>query len=123
MLLSLVALSLLFGSPGPRQLNHFNFAPIVEVAVLFFGIFICMQPALEILSARGSQLALDNPTKFFWATGTLSSFLDNAPTYLVFFEAANSLTHLPGPGILALQSGHFIREDLLAAISLGAVFM
>jgi Na+/H+ antiporter NhaD/arsenite permease-like protein len=122
-LLSLVALSLLFSSPGPRLLNHFNFAPIVEVAVLFFGIFICMQPALEILSARGSQLALDNPTKFFWATGTLSSFLDNAPTYLVFFEAANSLTHTPGPGVLALQSGHFIREDLLAAISLGAVFM
>ncbi len=122
-LLSLVALSLLFGSSSARQLNQFNFVPIVEVAVLFFGIFICMQPALEILSARGAQLALDTPTKFFWATGTLSSFLDNAPTYLVFFEAANSLTHSPGPGILALQGGRFIREDLLSAISLGAVFM
>jgi Na+/H+ antiporter NhaD/arsenite permease-like protein len=121
--LSLVALSLLIGSPHTRRMNNFNFAPIVEVAALFFGIFICMQPALQILNARGEELGIDNPYKFFWATGTLSSFLDNAPTYLVFFEAANAMTHSPGPGILQLQSGHFIREDLLAAISLGAVFM
>ncbi len=121
--LVLVALSLLFGSSHTRRMNHFNFAAMIEVAVLFFGIFICMQPALQILNAHGAQLGLNTPTKFFWATGTLSSFLDNAPTYLVFFETANALTHAPGHGILALQSGHFIRIDLLAAISLGAVFM
>jgi Na+/H+ antiporter NhaD/arsenite permease-like protein len=122
-MLLLMAASLLFGSKQARTANDFNFAAIVEVAVLFFGIFICMQPPLQILNAGGAQLGLNNTYKFFWGTGTLSSFLDNAPTYLVFFETANALTHSSGPGILALQSGHFIREDLLIAISLGAVFM
>jgi Na+/H+ antiporter NhaD/arsenite permease-like protein len=121
--LGLLALSLLLGSAHTRKMNDFNFAAIIEVAVLFFGIFICMQPALQILNARGAELGLNTPYKFFWASGTLSSFLDNAPTYLVYFEAANAMTTAPGHGILALQSGHFIREDLLAAISLGAVMM
>jgi Na+/H+ antiporter NhaD/arsenite permease-like protein len=122
-MLGLLAVSLLVGSPHTRKMNDFNFAAIIEVAVLFLGIFICMQPALQILNARGAELGLDNPYKFFWASGTLSSFIDNAPTYLVYFEAANVMTHSAGPGIVALQSGHFIREDLLAAISLGAVMM
>jgi Na+/H+ antiporter NhaD/arsenite permease-like protein len=122
-LLVLVAVSLLLGSPHTRKMNNFNFAPIIEVAVLFFGIFICMQPALQILNAYGAEIGLNSPHKFFWASGTLSSFLDNAPTYLVFFEAANAMTHEAGKGILALQSGHYIREDLLTAISLGSVFM
>jgi len=122
-LLVLLALSLLLGSAHTRKMNDFNFGAIIEVAVLFFGIFICMQPALQILNSQGNKLGLDNPYKYFWATGTLSSFLDNAPTYLVCFETANAMTQSPGPGILALQSGHFIREDLLTAISLGAVFM
>jgi Na+/H+ antiporter NhaD/arsenite permease-like protein len=121
--LGLVAASLALGSAHTRKMNNFNFGAIIEVAVLFFGIFICMQPALQILSAQGDKLGIDTPAKFFWATGTLSSFLDNAPTYLVFFEAANAMTHEPGPGILNLLSGHFIRKDLLTAISLGAVFM
>jgi Na+/H+ antiporter NhaD/arsenite permease-like protein len=122
-MLVLLAVSLLLGSAHTRKMNDFNFAAIIEVAVLFFGIFICMQPALQILNAHGAELGLNNPYKFFWATGALSSFLDNAPTYLVHFEVANALTHSPGPGILPLQSGHFIREDFLTAISLGAVFM
>jgi Na+/H+ antiporter NhaD/arsenite permease-like protein len=121
--IGMVGISLLFGSTLVRRVNNFNFAAIVEVAVLFFGIFICMQPALQILNARGASFGLDTPTEFFWASGTLSSFLDNAPTYLVYFETANALTHEPGPGVLKLLSGHFIREDLLTAISLGAVFM
>lgn len=121
--LLLVGTSLAVGSAHTRRMNNFSFAAILEVAVLFLGIFICMQPALQILNARGAEIGLDTPYKFFWATGTLSSFLDNAPTYLVYFEAAKALTHAPGPGILQLQGGHFIREDLLAAISLGAVFM
>jgi Na+/H+ antiporter NhaD/arsenite permease-like protein len=123
LLLAITAASLWFGSGHTRKMNDFNFAAIIEVAVLFFGVFICMQPALQILNANGAKIGIDSPHKFFWATGTLSSFLDNAPTYLVFFEAANAMTHAPGPGVLALQSGHFIREDLLRAISLGAVFM
>ncbi|RIK86367.1 MAG: hypothetical protein DCC67_02790, partial [Planctomycetota bacterium] len=85
--LGLCAASLLVGSQAPRIENRFNFAAIIEVAALFVGIFICMQPALQILSANGQYLVerFDmGPGKFFWATGALSSFLDNAPTYLVF---------------------------------------
>jgi Na+/H+ antiporter NhaD/arsenite permease-like protein len=106
-----------------REENNFNYTAILEVACLFVGIFVCMQPPIEILDARGASLGLDSPAKFFWATGALSSFLDNAPTYVVFFEAANSMTHAPGAGVLHLLSGHFIREDLLIGVSLGAVFM
>lgn len=122
-MLGLLALSLLLGSAHTRMMNDFNFTAIIEVAVLFFGIFICMQPALQILNARGAELGLDNPYKFFWASGTLSSFLDNAPTYLVYFEAAKGLPHSVETEVVALQGGHFIRQDLLAAISLGAVMM
>ena len=121
--LALLAASLLLGSAHTRKMNDFNFTPIIEVAVLFLGIFICMQPALQILHAYGPKLQLNSPHKFFWASGTLSSFLDNAPTYLVFFEVANAMTQAAGEGILQLQSGQYIREDLLAAISLGCVFM
>jgi Na+/H+ antiporter NhaD/arsenite permease-like protein len=121
--LALLAASLLFGSAHTRKMNDFNYAAIIEVAVLFLGIFICMQPALQILHAYGAKLQLDTPHRFFWASGALSSFLDNAPTYLVFFEVANAMTQAAGEGILQLQSGQYIREDLLAAISLGCVFM
>ncbi len=122
-LLVFVAISLLAGSHQVRGKNQFNFVAIVEVAVLFVGIFICMQPALQLLDAHGAALGLDNPTKFFWATGALSSFLDNAPTYMVTFEAAKSMTAAGGHGFLSLPGGQFIPTNLLVAISLGAVFM
>jgi Na+/H+ antiporter NhaD/arsenite permease-like protein len=115
--LGLVAMSLAFGSPEVRTLNRFTYAAILEVAALFLGIFICMQPALQILDAQGARLGLDTAQKFFWATGALSSVLDNAPTYLVFFEAARSL---PSAGMRPVAG---VAEPLLAAISLGAVFM
>ena len=114
--LTLVALSLLLGSRAVRQANNFNYNAIIEVAALFFGIFICMQPALQILSVKGSTLGLDTTHEFFWATGTLSSVLDNAPTYLVFFETAGAL---PSQG--EMMAG--VNEGLLTAVSLGAVFM
>jgi Na+/H+ antiporter NhaD/arsenite permease-like protein len=114
--LLLVALSLLVGSQAVRRNNRFTYAAIVEVAVLFFGIFICMQPALQILDVHGASLGVDTPAKFYWFTGALSSVLDNAPTYLVFFKAAQSL-HAEGP----TQAG--VAVEMLAAISLGAVFM
>jgi Na+/H+ antiporter NhaD/arsenite permease-like protein len=85
------------------------------VAALFVGIFICMQPALQILNVRGADLGVDTPAKYFWAAGSLSSVLDNAPTYLVFFEIANI-----DPSKLATDA---VMSQLLAAISLGAVFM
>jgi len=116
--LALVGLSLLLGSQVVRRENNFNYHAIVEVAALFFGIFICMQPALQILGVRGPSLGLDTPGEYFWATGVLSSFLDNAPTYVVFFQTAQSL---PAPEGAVLVAG--VQETLLIAISLGAVFM
>src|SRR5439155_26568331 len=75
-----------------RRENQFTFGPILEVAWLFLGIFICMQIPVEYLQEEGGKLGLNTPSAFFWASGGLSSFLDNAPTYVVFFEAAKSLS-------------------------------
>lgn len=115
--LSMVACSLYFTSTAIRKQNNFNYHAIIEVAALFFGIFICMQPALQILGVYGSELGIDTPQKFFWATGGLSAVLDNAPTYVVFFKTAQTLP----PGSAELVAG--VATDLLVAISLGAVFM
>ena len=78
-----------------------------------------MIPALLILKARGSSLGLTEPWQFFWITGALSSFLDNTPTYLVFFTTAASLGF--SSGIQTLNS--FIPQTILMAISCGDVFM
>ncbi|GMU19901.1 MAG: sodium:proton antiporter [Phycisphaerae bacterium] len=122
-MLGFVAVAWFTTSPIIRQQNQFDFFAITEVAVLFVGIFITMQAPIEILHIEGPKLGLEKPWQFFWATGALSSFLDNAPTYVVFFTTANSMTTAPGPGIIQLTDGNFISEALLVAISLGAVFM
>jgi Na+/H+ antiporter NhaD/arsenite permease-like protein len=122
-MLGLVALSLITTPRGVRADNKFNYSAIAEVAALFIGIFIAMQVPIAVLNATGDQLGLEHPWQFFWATGGLSSVLDNAPTYVVFFETANAMTHAPGPGITNLVDGNFMRQDLLVGISLGAVFM
>jgi Na+/H+ antiporter NhaD/arsenite permease-like protein len=117
--LGLVAISLSLAPKQPRIDNGFNYGAIIEVAALFIGIFICMQPALQILGANGAYLVEHfnmGPAKFFWATGALSSFLDNAPTYLVFFQTAYDPAHAAGP-----TAG--LHPLILAGISLGAVFM
>jgi len=113
----LVALSLIWGSQAIRRANNFNYHAIVEVAALFFGIFITMQAPLQILHVKGPQLGLTTPVHFFWTTGSLSSVLDNAPTYVVFFETAKTI---PAAGAAAVAG---VAESLLAAVSLGAVFM
>jgi Na+/H+ antiporter NhaD/arsenite permease-like protein len=115
-LLGLVLLSLLLGRQSVRQENNFNYHAIIEVAALFIGIFITMQPALQILGLRGAELGIETPTQFFWTTGALSSVLDNAPTYLVFFKTAQSM-HSTGPTVAGID------EMILMGISLGAVFM
>jgi Na+/H+ antiporter NhaD/arsenite permease-like protein len=115
--LALVAVSLLLGPQVVRDDNNFDYLAIIEVAALFVGIFVAMQPALEILNARGATLGIDTAAEFYWATGGLSSVLDNAPTYLVFFKTAQALS----PGGDNLVAG--VAEPLLAAISLGAVLM
>ena len=102
-----------------RRKNHFTWGAIQEVAVLFVGIFITMQPALMILKANGASLGLNKPFEMFWATGCLSSFLDNTPTYLVFLTTAGALGFTEGmPTILGT-----VPVGMLEAISCGAVFM
>jgi Na+/H+ antiporter NhaD/arsenite permease-like protein len=122
-MLGLAALSLVTTPQGLRKDVEFNYQAILEVAALFLGIFITMQVPIEILQAHGKELGLSDPAHFFWASGLLSSVLDNAPTYVVFFEAARSLPQPAGAELVALISGEPIRNDLLRAISLGAVFM
>ena len=101
--------------PQLHRANRFTFHPILEVAALFAGIFVTMLPALDILKARGAELGVREPWQFFWATGVLSSFLDNAPTYLTFLALAKGL------GLAPEVVG--VPHSILAAISLGAVFM
>jgi len=123
-LLCMAGLSLKFTSRRCRELNSFSWGPIEEVAKLFLGIFISMIPAIAILRA-GADGALAPLIKlvshdgqpvnamYFWLTGILSSFLDNAPTYLVFFNTAGG------------DAQHLMHDmpATLAAISAGAVFM
>ena len=123
LMLGLVGLSLWRTPTGVRAYNKFNYAAIIEVAALFIGIFITMQVAIEYLNARGADLGIDKPWKFFWATGGLSSVLDNAPTYVVFFETAKALPESADAEMVHLGGHGVINAAYLAAISLGAVFM
>jgi Na+/H+ antiporter NhaD/arsenite permease-like protein len=119
-----------------RRRNRFTWAPIVEVAVLFAGIFLTMTPALLILNAWGQgqrevlglAFGLREPAQFFWASGILSSFLDNAPTYLTFASTACGLEGVPLGGrplgeLLAHTEPGCLGPELLMAISCGSVFM
>ena len=98
-----------------RRDNGVTAAPMVEVAVLFLGIFITMIPALELLRAHGGELSVREPWQFFWATGVLSTFLDNAPTYVTFLALAQGL-HIT-PEVVG------VTHQVLAAISVAAVAM
>ena len=118
MLLSLALISLIFTKQEYRAMNGFTWHPILEVAKLFIGIFITIIPAIIILQKTEFNLGL---SELFWLTGILSSFLDNAPTYLVFFNAVGI-----NPDIINSANnpeGFVIMTKQLLAISLGAVFM
>jgi Na+/H+ antiporter NhaD/arsenite permease-like protein len=121
-LAAIAAAAWLSTPPALRRENGFTFGPIVEVAILFAGIFATMVPALAILNARGAALGLVAPWQFFWAAGALSSFLDNAPTYLAFASVASGLvgTDAARLGQLAAHPG---GGELLRAIALGSVLM
>jgi Na+/H+ antiporter NhaD/arsenite permease-like protein len=108
-----------------RESNHFTFGPLIEVAVLFAGIFVAMAPALAILNARAGELGLREPWQFFWASGALSSFLDNAPTYLAFAAAAAGVHEVPAHGRYLAQLLEMgpAAAHLLVAVSAGSVFM
>ena len=109
------ALSLRFTPKAIRTANGFTSYPIVEVAVLFVGIFATMIPALDLLRLRGGELGVREPWQFFWASGLLSSFLDNAPTYLTFLAL--------GQGLGLAREIVGVPEAILAAISVGSVAM
>ncbi|RYY52255.1 MAG: sodium:proton antiporter, partial [Comamonadaceae bacterium] len=124
----LVAITLLSLAITPARVhadNRFDWAPMAEVAKLFAGIFLTIVPVIAMLRAGadgpfGAVVAAvtrpdgtPHPAMYFWATGVLSSFLDNAPTYLVFFNTAGG-----DPAVLMTA-----LAPTLAAISAGAVFM
>jgi Na+/H+ antiporter NhaD/arsenite permease-like protein len=111
-------------SPWIRQQNEFSFEPLKEVAWLFIGIFTTLIPVIHLLTAYAHDLGHPSNLQYYWMTGSLSAFLDNAPTYLTFLTLALNLhepaLHLFDPtevARFALQD-----PDSLAAISLGAVF-
>lgn len=119
MILASAALSFKTTPVSVREANHFTWGAIREVAVLFIGIFITMQPALMLLKEYGASLGLDTPFQMFWVTGALSSFLDNTPTYLVFLTTACTMGAASGL-VTALGT---VPAQMLTAISCGAVFM
>lgn len=115
----MIILSLRFTPKKIKEANKFSWMPVEEVALLFAGIFTTIVPALKILAVRGGELGVSTPAQFFWATGMLSGFLDNAPTYLVFSSMAAQMGATSG----VLTDMGFISERILKAISCGAVFM
>jgi Na+/H+ antiporter NhaD/arsenite permease-like protein len=128
------ALSLVFTTRALREANDFSWFPIMEVAKLFAGIFMTIIPALAILKAgnkgalSGLVSAVQESYHYFWVTGALSSFLDNAPTYLTFFNLALGklgIVESAVPAALATKSATANPEFILylKAISAGAVFM
>ena len=103
------------------DLNKFTWGPIVEVAALFFGIFITMTPALIFMNAHAADMGFDQTWQFYYATGALSSFLDNTPTAVAFHSLATGLS----PEAMQAIGGNMVAgipETLLRAISIGAVF-
>ena len=98
-----------------HESNDFNFGPIKEVAILFVGIFATMLPALDWLQSHSKQFAHLSPAVFFWGSGTLSSVLDNAPTYLTFLSTTGQVQ-------MALALADPVQIKNLQAISIGCVF-
>ena len=128
LLIAIGVMSLVTTRVDVREDNNFTWAPIIEVAFLFIGIFITMLPCLLILKAgpNGAMAFIINsvnqPAHYFWAAGALSSFLDNAPTYLTFFSTALGSFYPGVPEDVSVM--HLMGElpDYLAAISAGSVF-
>lgn len=112
----MMILSLITTKRKVREANRFTWDPILEVAFLFIGIFITMTPALIFLQEHAANMGLHSPLHFFFATGALSGFLDNAPTALAFHSVASGLPQIADAPYVA-----GIPEILLKAISMGAV--
>ena len=115
-LVSIMLLSIISTKRRVRKVNHFSWEPISEVAILFIGIFVTMTPALLYLNANASSLGVTEPAQFFYASGALSSFLDNAPTAVAFHTVAEGLPVVEGAPLMA-----GVPDPLLRAIALGSV--
>ncbi|MBL9107458.1 MAG: sodium:proton antiporter [Myxococcales bacterium] len=129
-MVTMAALSLLTTPGGVRPANKFSWAPIVEVAVIFAGIFVTMVPAMKLLDTMGAEgkIALTEPWQYFWVTGALSAFLDNAPTYVTFATIACGVVGRATGVPIAPTSLDRLAADpegaaYLEAISCGAVFL
>lgn len=113
----MAVLSLLFTKKNIRAANKFSWSPIIEVAFLFLGIFITMIPALLYLSQNAALFNLSEPWQFYYATGALSAFLDNAPTAISFYELARGTEFIRYTGEYCAH----IPSVIMQAIALGAV--
>jgi Na+/H+ antiporter NhaD/arsenite permease-like protein len=121
-MIAMALLSWFTTSRSVHQLNHFHFHPILEVAAVFAGIFVTMIPALAILEHSAPSLNLQQPWQYFWMSGILSSFLDNAPTYLTFCAMASGVVGGTVENLGALLHTP-LGVSLLRAVSCGSVFM
>jgi Na+/H+ antiporter NhaD/arsenite permease-like protein len=124
---ALGALSFVTTARQVHERNRYSWAPIIEVAVVFVGVFLTMVPALSFLAERGASLGIVRPAQFFWASGALSSVLDNAPTYLTFASLATGVVDA-GAGLLSAGNlgglaAHPTGQQLLVAVSCGSVMM
>jgi len=117
-LLLLISLSLYSTQKKVREQNKFSWRPIIEVAVVFLGIFITMVPTMLYLAKNAGSFGLTDPSQFYYAAGSLSAFLDNAPTAVAFHGVAVGLVN-SGQGLAEIAG---IPELLLKAIAMGAVF-
>jgi Na+/H+ antiporter NhaD/arsenite permease-like protein len=122
LMIAMALLSWFTTAASVHKANHFHLHPIVEVAAVFLGIFITMIPALEVLRSHATQLGLQSPWQYFWASGLLSSFLDNAPTYLTFTAMASGLVGSETESLSGLLNSE-LGVALLRAVSVGSVFM
>ena len=114
-IVALAALSLRWTPVEIRRANGSRAYPMLEVATLFLGVFLTMIPALALLRTHAATLGVRAPWQFFWATGLMSSFLDNAPTYLTFLAL--------GRGLPLVREVAGVSHEVLLGISLGATCM
>jgi len=113
----IIILSLVTTKKSVRKANNYSWEPIVEVSVLFIGIFATMTPALIYLNSNAALMGLIEPWQFYYSTGVLSSFLDNAPTAVALHSVASGLSIAEGVPMIA-----GIQEALLRAIATSSVF-
>jgi Na+/H+ antiporter NhaD/arsenite permease-like protein len=126
-LVALAVASFFTTTPELREKNHVSFGPMIEVAILFAGIFVTITPAVLLLDENGSRLGLTEPWHYFWAAGLMSSVLDNAPAYLTATATACGTQQIPLEGrylavFLELPQARG-GAQILSAISCGCVFM